>query len=433
MPAPSPIWPVLTVDSDEGRVWLQWLVRLRWVAITAQFVTLSFVARILWSPLLLVPLGIVVVLLILGNLRAIATLSSDTQPVGQDVLLSQLVLDVVALTAFFVLAGGRDNPFTPLYLVHVAMAAIMLRPALSATLTAAVLVCYGLLHITHVPLLLDNHYLKRETLIPMGQIVSFAITSVSVAAFVMGMANTLRARKRQLLEARDRSARTDRLRSVGTLAAGAAHEINTPLSTIDLRIRRIRRRHSDMETAKDLGVIASQLDRCKAVVDQLLIGAGDPSASEMARQPLSALVEEAVHLWSFGSGLEVDYQDRSRGLSVEVPRIAFTQGLINLLENAKEAQMAVRQTEPLVVRVIREGEKGVVLLRDRGCGLPQNEERVGEPFFTTKETGTGLGVFVARAVADGAGGGLRYVGGDGTFTTEARWSFPETTSRRTAL
>jgi C4-dicarboxylate-specific signal transduction histidine kinase len=115
-------------------------------------------------------------------------------------------------------------------------------------------------------------------------------------------------------------------------------------------------------------------------------------------------------------------------IPVELPNVAFTQAFINLLENAREAQEEVAAPDPLEVEVRRVGEFGVVAIRDRGPGLPSEGDRVGEPFFTTKATGTGLGVFVARALADGAGGGLDYVRVDDR--TIARWYFPETPSVR---
>ena len=118
------------------------------------------------------------------------------------------------------------------------------------------------------------------------------------------------------------------------------------------------------------------------------------------------------------------------GFEVELPGVAFQQALINLLENAREAQESVSSFEPLEIRILREGTDGVVELADHGCGLPRQREQVGEPFFTTKPTGTGLGVFVARAVADGAGGGLQYLPRVPAGTV-ARWWFPE--ARRRAV
>ena len=241
--------------------------------------------------------------------------------------------------------------------------------------------------------------------------------------FVSGLSIGFRERKELLLAAQARTARTDRLRSVGTLAAGAAHELNTPLSTIDLRIRRILRRDDTKETVADLTVMREQLERCNRVVNQLLIGAGDPSASEMEQRALGSLVEEGVSLWSKGSALGVNVEDKSDGLEVSVPRVAFVQALINLLENARHAQEAVDCVTPIVLRVLDDNSKGVVQVLDRGIGLPEQMSQVGEPFFTTKPTGTGLGVFVARAVADGAGGGLSFSRRNQGGTT-VRWWFP---------
>ena len=96
--------------------------------------------------------------------------------------------------------------------------------------------------------------------------------------------------------------------------------------------------------------------------------------------------------------------------------------LSNLLDNA--LKYAGRPTQPLRIEVRRVGAFGLVAIHDHGPGLPTEGDRVGEPFFTTKPTGTGLGVFVARSLADGAGGGLDYARVDDRTIT--RWYFPET-------
>jgi C4-dicarboxylate-specific signal transduction histidine kinase len=134
-------------------------------------------------------------------------------------------------------------------------------------------------------------------------------------------------------------------------------------------------------------------------------------------------------MWQKGSPIDVEVRDSSEGLAIEVPRIAFGQALINLLENAREAQEERSAGDPISVMIRREGSTGVVDIADRGVGLPPDAAHVGDPFFTTKETGTGLGVFVARALADGAGGGLSYMGREDGPGTIARWWFPEVQRR----
>lgn len=421
--------PWLLPDPDEGKLWLTWLVRLRWLALFAQAVTLAFVFHLLDGVPALAVWG--VTMAVLGALNAWTVgRMAQTEEVPAMGVLGQLLTDVAALTAFFAVGGGPDNPFTTLYLVHVAMGAVMLPPRLAAVVAAAVLVGYSALLVGHLPLHVENHSLPAVVLLRLGHWIAFAITATSVAVFVVGISSSLRRRKEQLLDARDRTARTDRLRSVGTLAAGAAHELNTPLSTLSLRLRRIGRRHADPETVRDVEAMREQLERCSSIVQRLLVGAGDPSASDMERRELASMVEEAVRMWSKGTTLGVELRDESEGIEVELPGVAFQQALINLLENAREAQESVSRFEPLRIRILREGGEGVVELSDHGCGLPPRPDQVGEPFFTTKPTGTGLGVFVARAVADGAGGGLQYVPRVPTGTV-ARWWFPE--ARRRAV
>ncbi len=410
-------------NASEDQIWMLWLVRLRWVAICFQCLTVSFSLSLFHLPSVVIPclLGLISVLA-LANLWAIRILSSDTS-IHKNNLLAQLVLDILVLTLFFVLSGGYTNPFTILYMVHVAMGAVMLGPRLSAALSSLAFGCYAITHIWYLPLHLEQHSMSMAVLGQVGPLVAFGISTVSITVFILGLSSSLGRRKQQILASRERTARTDRLRSVGTMAAGAAHELNTPLSTIGLRTRRLKRRHIDDQTSRDTEVILEQLARCTRVVEQLLVGAGDPSASGLEQRRLITLVEEGVRLWSKDKPIEVTIEDRSEDARVELPRVSFIQALINLLENAREAQMEAQTTDPVEVVLWTEQGRGLVEIRDRGVGLPNDIDQIGTPFYTTKASGTGLGVFVAQAVADGAGGGLSYMarkeGG-----TIAQWWFP---------
>lgn len=424
-----PLWGRAEPTPDENGIWLPWLVRLRWVALFAQLIMISFAFRVLWSPWLLLILGCVMLGLTLGNLDARRTLKLN-RPISSGRLFLHLTTEIIALTVFLVAAGGPDNPFIILYVIHVAMAAVMLKQRHALLITACAILCYAIGFLWHLPLILEAHSFSQSSLIKGGQVIAFAVTSISVCAFVMGVAGALRYHRTQLLAARDRTARTDRLRSVGTLAAGAAHNLNTPLSTIGLRLRRVRRRHEDKPTDQDLQAIFNQLDRCKDIVEQLLVGAGDPSASQLAQCDLGTLVKGTIDMWSKGNHVDVLFEQRSKDVMIEIPRIAFSQALTNLLENAREAQHANGNNAPIRVTVERIKEKCVIQIIDQGIGLPSTKEQVGEPFFTTKHTGTGLGVYVARAVAQGAGGGLGYDTST-EKTTVAKWWFPASTPRRT--
>jgi len=413
----------LAEGRDENRMWLAWLTRLRWVAIVGQLVTLSFTFSVLDTPTLVLPalLGLVV-LLGAANGWAIQLLHHHGR-IGTTTLVTHLAIDIVVLTAFFAAAGGWGNPFLVLYFIHVAIAAVILPARGAIGLMVLVVLANMALHELYLPLHPERHVLPAGVLMALGQVIAVTVTVTSVGTFILGMATSLRRQKLRLVEARDRTAQTDRLRAVGTLAAGAAHELNTPLSTIGLRLRRVARRHTDEATVADLEATRNQLARCTEIVEKLLVGAGDPTASGIERKPLQDFVQGAIKLWSKGSALEVQLSMAPDPIVVELPDVAFTQGMTNLLENAREAQEELGREEPLRVEVVRQGREGVVLVHDHGPGLPEQADRIGEPFFTTKPSGTGLGVVVARALADGAGGTLTYAReGDVTIT---RWTFPE--------
>jgi len=415
--------PLFSSSSDEGQLWLTWLSRLRWLALFSQAVTFAFVFQMLDGWPTIVIWLVTMAVLAVANVWVVG--HSLHREVSSGAVFGNLLLDVAALTTLLVISGGPDNPFSLLFLAHIAMAAVMLPARHAGALAVAVLACYSLLFAFHLPLHFERHSIDRHTLVRVGQWIAFSVTSLSVTGFVLGIADTLRWRSHQLLEARDRTARVDRLRAVGTLAAGAAHELNTPLSTMSLRLRRIGRRHGDDATVRDLEATDEQLQRCVRIVRRLLVGAGDPAAGDIERRPLSRLVDETVRMWSKGSALEVTVDDASGGIQVELPRVAFQQALTNLLENAREAQDEIGTDAPLEIRLLREGGCGVVEVADRGCGIPDDgADEVGTPFYTTKPTGTGLGVFVARQLADGAGGGLQYLPRRNRGTV-ARWWFPE--------
>lgn len=414
-------WRFTEPQEDES-TWLQWLVRLRWVAIVGQILTLAFTFRVLQHLETLLPLLVLTICLLMGANYAAKQSIARNDTVTPGSLLAQLLLDVFILTGFLMASGGTENPFTMLYVIHVAMASIMLSARHALLVMGFVVLANILLHIYYIPIIPQAHSLGTRTLLQLGQTIAFTVTVISVGVFVLGMANTLRRQRLKLFRAQLRTARTDRLRSLGTLAAGAAHELNTPLSTMDLRLRRIGRRHEDDQTQADLAAISSQLSRCTDIVEQLLAGAGDPSASGIETAPLQQFVQDALARYVKGTETPIETQYEATPLSVELPKVAFTQAFINLVQNAFEAQREAGVDAPITINVRASKNRAIVEIIDRGPGLPDEADRVGEPFFTTKPAGTGLGVFVARSVADGAGGGLSY--SRKHPYTYTRWWFP---------
>jgi two-component system sensor histidine kinase RegB len=230
----------------------------------------------------------------------------------------------------------------------------------------------------------------------------------------------LEKRDSELAESRRATARQARLASLVTLAAGAAHELSTPLATIAVAVKELERnqvRWSDPELLSDVRLIRNQVDRCRNILHQMSSDAGQTIGEHWEPFAASALVHAVL------SGLSTDIQVRSEiaptvcNLRLRLPEGALAQALRVLVKNAQEASPKGRE---VCIRVDATTDAVVFAVEDEGTGIAEEHlERLGEPFFTTKPTGSGmgLGVFLARSVAERLGGNLTFNSRLGRGTT----------------
>jgi hypothetical protein len=270
-------------DPDEGKLWLSWLVRLRWLALFAQGATLGFVFNLLHSWEALVAWGATMGALFMYNGWTIARMDMREE-VPEAGVLAQLLVDVLALTVFFAISGGPENPFVPLYLVHVAMGAVMLSPPKAAGLTAAVLLGHSALFVWHLPLHLENHSLPPDVDAHGRRLGGDDVTVLSVvhvrprgreprcAATRSSSSTAATARRAPTACARGHAGgrRGPRAQHAAVDADAAAAPDHAPPR---------RRRHGQRRRGH-----AGQLDRCKQIVERLLWAPATrpPAASDRA-------------------------------------------------------------------------------------------------------------------------------------------------------
>jgi signal transduction histidine kinase len=228
---------------------------------------------------------------------------------------------------------------------------------------------------------------------------------------------TLRLRLDQLERAHDELVRAERLAAVGRVASGLAHEIGNQLALVGYA-EAIRDRVVDPEVASFADVIVAAQRRLATLVDEIKDFARGAAAG-YTREPgdVAAAVEEATGILRFDADVKarrVNLELLQRPLG-EIHRGKITQVVVNLVRNAAQASPPGGEVD-VIVEADAEGG-AIIRVVDRGAGMaPDVIARLGEPFFTTKERGSGLGIGISRRVIDEHGGTLaiRSTPGEGT-------------------
>ena len=390
---------------------LDTLIRLRWLAVAGQTLSILVVYALLGFPLPLFPCLAVVLLSALVNLllRLRFPVARRLSDVAAGPLLAY---DVLQLSALLYLTGGLNNPFALLYLAPVMISAAALSWTTTVILGLFAMGCAGAMGLWYQPLPwagADQPVLPDLFLAGMWVSISVSIGFIGlhswrVAEEARELADALAATELVL-------AREQHLSALDGLAAAAAHELGTPLATIALVVREME--HStgpDDPRAEDVALLRDQVKRCRDILQKLTsLGSGD---APFDRMPLSLLLEEVVEPHrNFGISISVSLpEDRS-----EEPVIARNPGLIyglgNLVENAVDFA-----TDAVTLEARWTTTRMEVTVCDDGPGFsPEVSDRIGQPYVTSRarerqneeeESGLGLGFFIAKTLLERTGATL---------------------------
>ena len=341
----------------------------------------------------------------------------------QETLGAVFCLDTLCLTAVLGLTGGPMNPFSLLYLVQIALSAVVLQKAWTWALGGLSTVCFGLLFFWNVPSAAFQTHHMEQGLSPhlAGMWCAFVVAAALIAFFTGKIADALRAREREVLVLQDQVAKNERLASLVTLAAGAAHELGTPLGTIALAAKELERYAAsvsgDDAVLGDARLIRSEVERCRRILEQMSVQSAEPMgeapASFLVRDLLVRVFEQFPEAQR--SVLKIGPGDA--GLAVFLPPKATAQSLAAIVQNALDANIDNR---PIVITAAGTAGELRIEVQDRGHGMTANVlRRLAEPFFTTKDPGKGmgLGTFLVRTFAERLGGRVLFDSAPGQGTT----------------
>ncbi len=397
---------------EEGQDSLRRLLAMRWLAVAGEAAAIAAAPLLLGIPLPLAPMLGIVALQAAFNLHAHGRLRRGG-PVAEGELVAQFGVDMVALTLLLFFSGGAANPFVSLYLPPIAVAATILPARAAWGIALSGMAAYSLLSVFNVPLELADA--ERATRLHLaGMWLTFAVSAALIAWFVARMAAAIRSRDLELAAAREEALRNERVIALGSLAAGAAHELGTPLATMAILAGELARNvdvRPDMK--EDLALLREQVEHCKGIITGLAARAGQARAEGGGAIALDRWLEQVVARWrQLRPHAEAKVSLRgTAGAPKIVGEATLEQALLNLFNNAADADADGGEVD---IEADWDSAQLRIEIGDRGPGFDEHVLlAAGRAFVTTRPEGAGIGLFLAHAAVERLGGRIVLAGREG--------------------
>ena len=408
-----------------------WLIKLRWVAVVGQLATIAGSVFLFQTQIPMAgAMATVISLTAASNLfltfwiarwKQIEERQKPTPSLPWDLILGLvLIMDMLSLTALLFTTGGPNNPFYLFFFVNLSLCALMLNRRWAWAINALTILCFAGLMFEHhelnqLDLGLDTIRSRQDvSLAHLGIMVAFATCSSVIVYFMTRLTDELRNQQQEVRLAQALRANSEKIEALGTLAAGTAHELATPLSTIAIVARDVEQAFEQHppdfpgadEVIDDVHLIRSQLDRCRGILDRMASHAGETIGEKIESVSIEKISNAALEGLIGRGRVQLHLPESAATEHIAVPFDGLSQAMRGLVKNALDADPTDRAVK---VEVVEAPDSWKWKIRDQGEGMTKEQlNRVSEPFFTTKSPGQGmgLGVFLAKNVLRRLGGSL---------------------------
>jgi two-component system sensor histidine kinase RegB len=407
-------------DAAAARIAFYWLLKLRWGAVICQLLIIGVVSLVfaidIPAPILLA----VIFFQVCSNLY-FHFLEKNQATIRPLIFALIMGWDIIQLTLLIYFTGGPMNPFTFIYLVQVTLGAILMQPAWAWGLNGLTILSYALLFI--LPPAPDfNEGLVSSSagefcttdsgmiLHLQGMWAAYALTAIFIVFFVSRIRQAMASHQQTLARLDEEKLRSEKMASLATLAAGAAHEFSTPLSTIAIAVgemvHHFNEQGGDPELLDDARLIKAEVSKCRDILRQLAADAGQHLGESFISITLADLLAKAGAEFENETGRKILLDLATDNRTIIIPLQTWLRTLRGLLKNAHDACPDGK----INGRVFIDDQYLAIAITDEGAGMaPDDMARATEPFFTTKGPGKGLGLglFLARSLAERFAGNLQ--------------------------
>jgi two-component system sensor histidine kinase RegB len=359
---------------------------------------------------------------IIGVAAVIAVLIGISQlrlradwPLTEIEFATHILADIVGISCIFYFLGGASNPFISYYLVPVAIAAATLPWQYSATLTLISVFAYSCLLYFYQPIAMlepgqGGHGVAHVIGFhphTIGMWFNFLLSAGLISFFVVRMATALTEREQQLSLIREDGLRDEQVLAVATLAAGTAHEMGTPLTTMKVLVNELRAgNRNDPELASDLAVIDRQIVQCRDILKKLVTQSEMTSTTTAPRETVESYCLRIFDQWQLlRPDVEADIHIPAGRQDIEVSQHpTIDQAILNVLNNAADAS-----PDSVIVDVNWDVRQLCITIDDTGPGIDQDiAGSLGQSVVSNKGRGLGLGIFLSNATINRFGGSLKF-------------------------
>lgn len=385
------------------------LLWLRSIAIPGPALCMLLASRIYGLTIPAMPLILIVVALVAINVWTWRRLQ-DPRPFTVAEFFAQMLVDVAALTGILYVSGGAANPFAFFFLLPLTITATVLPRRYTWFMAAITACCYTFLMIFRLPV--PEFTGGGQTLFGLhvaGMWLGFVLIAGLIAHYVAGMAETLREQDLRLAKAREQALNDERVLALGTLAAGAAHELGTPLATMSVIVEELENDLVEAEVPnlnKPLGILRGQIGRCKEALSVMSVSSGVARAETATTIPLGDFLHDiASRVRDLRPGAAIsEHLDGPGPEPVLIAERRLTQAVINIVHNAVDAS-------PDNVEIVGHwNDAGIHIdINDRGQGLDPALLQPGRVSDDAGKTdGMGVGLFISRAAIGQLGGTIEF-------------------------